>query len=157
MIPPILAIIDDEATSSKIKGCELLEVFLKVTSSSLLERTGLGEVFQDSLMPCLSYLPTLTPEDESVRLLSAVYPALLTLVRRRFAKSSEDGERKRVKALDKILRVGILHGYAHAGDNVTIATLLVSQISGIVDQMGMATVKHLKVCVPVPNQTSQSR
>jgi tRNA nucleotidyltransferase (CCA-adding enzyme) len=102
-------------------------------------------------MPCLSYLPTLTPEEESVRLLSAVYPALLTLIQRRYATPSEDGERQRIKALDKILRVGILHGYAHAGENVTIATLLVSQISDLVNQMGIVSVKHLKVCISMPN------
>lgn len=126
-------------------------MFLKVTPTSLLHRTGLGEVFQDSLMPCLSYLPTLTPEEESVRLLSAVYPALLTLIQRRYATPSEDGERQRIKALDKILRVGILHGYAHAGENVTIATLLVSKISDLVNQMGIVSVKHLKVCISMPN------
>lgn len=151
MILPILTILDDEATNSKVKGCELLDIFLKVTPTSLLQRTGLGEVFQNSLMPCLSYLPTLTPEEESLRLLSAVYPALLTLIRQRYDKCNEDCEIQRIKALDKILRVGILYGYAHAGENVTIATFLVSQISDLVNQMGIASVKHLKVCISMPN------
>ena len=147
MIPPLLTILDEEATQNKVKGCELLAIFLKIVPSSLLQRTGLGEVFQHSLMPCLSYLPTLTPEEESVRLLSAVYPTLLTLVRRRYATATEHGDRQGTKALDKILRVGILNGYAHAGENVTIATLLVGQLTELINEMGIASAKHLKVCV----------
>lgn len=149
MIPPLLTILDDKATDSKIKGCELLGIFLKLAPSSLLQRTGLGEVFQDSLMPCLSYLPTLTPEKESVRLLSAVYPTLLTLIRRRYATVTGDSDKQKISALENIIRVGILNGYAHAGENVTIATFLVSQITALVDEMGIASVKHLKVCLNV--------
>lgn len=101
-------------------------------------------------MPCLSYLPTLKPEEESVRLLSAVYPTLLILVRRRYAAATGDSDRQRIKALDKILRVGIFNGYAHAGGNVMIAKLLVSQVPDLVNEMGIASVKHLKVLCSMP-------
>ncbi|MCJ1250460.1 hypothetical protein MMC30_007688 [Trapelia coarctata] len=153
VISPLLSLLDDEATESKIKGCELLGIFLKAAPSSLLQRTGLGEIFQDSLMPCLSYLPTLTPEEESVRLLSSVYPTLITLIRRRYATATRDGDKQRIKALDKILRVGILNGYAHAVENVTIATLLVSQVTALVNQLGIASAKHLKHLIPLLSDT----
>ena len=94
-------------------------------------------------MPCLSYMPTLTPEEESLLLLSAVYPALLALVRVRFFR---DGDRQqKMSALDKILRLGVLKGYAHAGGYVKIAELLVREMAILVDEMGIMSVKHMKV------------
>ena len=143
VIPPLLALVDDQATEDKIRGCELLISFLKITPSSLLQRTGLGEVFHDALMPCLSYLPSLTPEEESLRLLDVVYPALLALVRARYPSPANTTEKMQV--LDKILRVGILNGYSHAGEYVKIAVLLVERMAYIVEEMGIMSVKHLKV------------
>lgn len=143
IIPPLLALIDDVSTTYKIRGCELLVTFLKAAPSQILERTGLGEVFQNTLMPCLLYLPTLTPEDESLRLLDTVYPTLTALVNARF--TGDKDRASRMKAFDQILRYGVFKGYAHAGENVTIAKLLVKSITDLVNEMGIASVKHLKV------------
>ena len=143
VIPPLLALLDDSSTDVKIRGCELLVHLLTITPSSLLERTGLGEIFHDALMPCLSYLPTLTPEDESLRLLESVYPTLLALVRIRFPDPKSNT--KKGQMLDKILRVGILNGYAHAGEYMKIAVLLMERTADIVDEMGITSVKHLRV------------
>ena len=143
MIPPLLKILDDELTPNKVAGCELLQVFLQITPPTLLQRTGLGEIFQDTLLPCLSYLPTLTPEDESLRLLEAVYPALIGLIRRRFPVP--DMETQRLRELDEVLRMGVLKGYAHAGEYVSISTLLITKGGQLVENMGVHSVKHLKV------------
>ena len=143
IIPPLLALIDDASTPYKIKGCELLTTFLKVAPSQILERTGLGEVFQNALMPCLLYLPTLTPEEESLRLLAAVYPTLIELVKARFG--GEKDRAARMKAFVQILQYGVLKGYAHAAENVRIAELLVQRITDLINEMGIASVKHLKV------------
>jgi tRNA nucleotidyltransferase (CCA-adding enzyme) len=145
LIPPLLTILDDELTANKIRGCELLRTFLSLTPSALLQRTGLGEVFQDTLMPCLSYLPSLTPETESLELLRAVYPTLLALLRARFPDAKDKAQKEKV--LDKIMRQGVLGGYTHAGEYVEIATLLVTKMGDLVDEMGIDSVKHLKVCV----------
>ncbi|KAI9724125.1 MAG: hypothetical protein M1812_000844 [Candelaria pacifica] len=157
MIPPVLTILDDDSPEIKARGCELLDTLLKITPPALLERTGLGQVLTDAVMPCLLYLPTLTPEAESTRLLSAAYPALITLARARFlppthqmalSKASRDPDRisnERVKYFDEILRKGVLGGYRHAGEHVKIAELLVGQIAVIVAQMGIYAVKYLKV------------
>ena len=143
LIPPLLALIDDPSTTYKIKGCELLSMFLRIAPSQIVERTGLGEVFQNALMPCLLYLPTLTPEEESLQLLSAVYPTLIALVNARFV---EDKDRaSRTKTFDQLFRDGVFKGYAHAGENVKIAELLVQTITNLVNEMGTTSVKHLKV------------
>ena len=141
--PPLLALIDDSSLEYKITGCSSLFILLEKCPSALLERTGLGEVFEDAVMPCLSYLPSLTEEPESLRILGAAYPVLIQLALARFPD-----ERKyaaRIKALDRVLRNGIVKGYAHAGDHVKIAELLVHQTTRLVNEMGTEFVRHLKV------------
>lgn len=94
-------------------------------------------------MPCLLFLPSLTPEEESLNLLTAVYPTLLAVVRTRF-DDAKDGSAKQ-KALDGIFRYGILKGYAHAGEHVKIAELLVREMGDFVQAMGIDSCRHLKV------------
>ena len=144
LIPPLLALLDDAATSAKIRGCSILTTFLGKVPPILLERTGLGEVFQEALTPCLLYLPELTPESESLQLLSIVYPTLLALIRVRFADAKV--HRLKEKALYNIFRHGILKGYAQAGENVRIAKLLVQRMTDLVNEMGVASCGLLKVC-----------
>ena len=103
----------------------------------------MGQVFQEALTPCLLYLPELTPEAESLQLLSAVYPTLLSLVRTRFPEAKDQESMQ--KTLDNLFRYGILKGYAHAGDNVRIADFLVRRMTDVVNEMGIASCKHLKV------------
>ena len=95
-------------------------------------------------MPCLLYLPDLTPEAESIQLLDAVYPTLFRLIRIRSPKAKDQGSKQ--KALDHVFRYGILKGYAHAGENVHIAEYLMRELTDMVNEMGIASCKHLKVC-----------
>ena len=118
-------------------------MFLRITPASLLQRTGLGDVFYDALMPCLSYLPTLTPEEESLRLLSAVYPTFIFLIRAR--GTGKDSQVSRLRSLDSILRLGVLRGYSHAGEYVKIGEMLVARMTELINEMGIWSVKHLKV------------
>ena len=143
VIPPVLTLIDDDTIRNKIRGCELLIIVLQTTSSSILKQTGLGEVFHDALMPCLSYLPSLTQEEESLELLAVVYPTLICLMRTRFPRKIPDPERSR--SLDKILRVAVFQGYTHAGEHVKITELLIGKIADLVNEMGTHSIKHLRV------------
>ncbi|KAI4211586.1 MAG: hypothetical protein LQ351_005627 [Letrouitia transgressa] len=141
IIPPILTLLDDASVESKIRGCESLLSLLKKTHASLLERTGLGEVFHNALLPLLLYLPTLTPEEESLPLLEVVYTSLIELAR---ARHPADGQRHlRLKMLDQVFRYGILQGYSHAGEHVKIAELLIQKTTSMVHEMGIHFVKHL--------------
>ena len=149
--PPLLALIDDSSLEYKISGCNSLFILLEKCPSALLERTGLGEVFEDAVMPCLSYLPSLTEEPDSLRILGAAYPVLIQLALARFPD-----ERKyaaRIKALDRVLRNGIVKGYAHAGEHVKIAELLVNQTTRLVNVMGTESVRHLKVQICNPRMS----
>ncbi|PWY87530.1 ATP :tRNA-specific tRNA nucleotidyltransferase [Aspergillus heteromorphus CBS 117.55] len=82
LIPPILALIDSSPTALKTQGCLLITHLLhpiRAARSPILRRTNLSSVFDDAIRPCLLSLPTITPEDESLTLLAAAYPALRLL------------------------------------------------------------------------------
>lgn len=156
IIPPILTLVDDWETRYKRVGITLLQGLLRVTKPDLLKRTGLGEVFEEALLPCLTYLPTLTPQDESVELLSLTYPTLLLLADVRYppnadpvsSPSSPDSP-PRTKLLDTLLRKGILYGYQHAAEYPTITTALFTHLASILDHLGIDAVKHLPHILPM--------
>ena len=143
IIPPLLALIDDSSIKYKSKGCNFLAIFLEKCPSLLLERTGLGEVFENAVTPCLLSLPSLTMEPESLEMLTAAYPALISLTHVRFPGGKYQAAK--IKALDRILRNGVLKGYAHAGEHVRIGKLLVNEMVILVKELGADSVKHFKV------------
>lgn len=134
---------DDPDTEIRARGCELLSKLLEITPSRLLEQTGLGDVFEDAVMPTLLYLPSLTPVEESLRLLSPAYDALYALADTRFSPDSASPEK--LKLLDRIMRQGVLRGYFHTMENVRIVEVMIQQMGSVVKKMNFHAVKHLKV------------
>ena len=110
----------------------------------MLAQTGLGEVFEDAVMPTLHFLPSITPIDESLALLEPAYQALYVLGEVRYT-DDEDGKKEKMKFLDRVLRQGVLMAYLHASEHVKIVEVLVHVMGGLVRGMGMRAVKHLKV------------
>ena len=76
-------------------------------------------------------------------MLTAAYPALISLTLVRFPGGKYQAAK--TKALDRILRNGVLKGYAHAGEHVRIGNFLVNEIVVLVKELGVDSVKHLKV------------
>ena len=168
LVPPILTLVDDWEAKHKRLGADLLHSLLRVTSPSLLSRTGLGSVFEEALMPCLTYLPSLTPEPDSVAILSTAYPALFTLTRTRFpsppspastsssspSTTTDPNRHARVKALDTILRKGILHAYAHGnGQHPAITNVLFLNLASLLKDLGIDSVKHLQHVLPMLSES----
>lgn len=90
LVPPILHQIDDIDISYKVSGCECLQLLcggLYSVQSGILKRSGLTDVFVEALKNDFSLLPSLTPEDESITLYRALYPAFRSLVRAGFPQS----------------------------------------------------------------------
>ena len=109
----------------------------------MLGRTGLGEVFAEAMMPCLMYLPTLTDEADSILLLTRAYPALIRLASVRFPGPHQRG--MRMRSLDRIMRYGILKGFANAGEYVQIVKMLMDQVATIIGELGIDVAKHIRV------------
>ncbi|EME78614.1 uncharacterized protein MYCFIDRAFT_143868 [Pseudocercospora fijiensis CIRAD86] len=149
VIPPILTLLDDWETKYKQLGTELLTFLLKSTPTSLLNRTGLGEVFEEALLPCLTYIPTISPEEESIPLLKALYPALLILSKSRFPNDKPH----RVKLLDTIIRKGIIYGYTHCPSHPHILEILFHQLGIYLDELGIDSVKHIKYILPMLSES----
>lgn len=154
VVPPILTLIDDWEAKYKALGAELLNGLLKSTPPDLLQRTGLGEVFEEALLPCLTCLPDLTPEKDSIALLNNVYPTLLTLCQVRYPllTTSTQPSPDRIKALDTILRRGPLQSFSLCPPNYpAITAVLLSHTIPILDALGIDSVKHLKFLIPLLN------
>ena len=156
IVPPLLTLVDDWEVKYKQLGAELMRKLFEVTPPTLLARTGLGEVFEAALMPCVAYLPTITSEEESIPLLDAVYPALLSLAQVRFPRTenpTSGPDRQRTKVLDTIIRKGIIYGYTHCGDHPHIVSTLFPHLIPILNALGIETVKHLKYIIPMLTET----
>lgn len=158
VVPPCLTLIDDWEAKYKTLGVQLLAGVLTVTPTSLLAKTGLGNVFEEALMPCLAYLPTVTPEEESIPLLNATYPALLLLAAVRYrdpqpSSSPLNAPPARIKFLDTLLRKGILYGYTHCSTRPHLVTTLLTHLVPLLDALGIESVKHLKYLLPMLTET----
>jgi tRNA nucleotidyltransferase (CCA-adding enzyme) len=177
LVPPILTLIDDGDISSKTNGCELLGSLsntLSAFQSAILSRSGLADVFADSLKANFMLLPTLTPENESLTLLRWLYPAFRSLVsathppeplptsiknghsQSTLPSYSAAGSKKsyphrdpRQKMLDTILRHGILASYNHASDHMAIAELLIHEAALVISDMRINAVKYLSQLLPL--------
>ncbi|KAF1821777.1 uncharacterized protein K489DRAFT_381770 [Dissoconium aciculare CBS 342.82] len=150
IVPPILTLIDDWEIKYKQIGISLLQTLLEKTPPALLARTGLSEVFEEALMPCLTYLPTLNTPEESVAMLSVTYSALLVLTQTRFPP--EENAPQRAKMLDTMIRKGILYGYTTASEYPSIVTTLFRNLALILDELGIDSVKHIKFILPMLTQ-----
>src|SRR5579871_728873 len=114
IVPPILTALDEGDTLSKAYACEILSHVIRCIDHNFLERTGLGDVFEEAISPCLHFLPPLTPINEAITVFRAGMAALLTLSACRYTEIEEE---KRFKALDKILRDGVFHGMTYVSEN----------------------------------------
>lgn len=157
IIPPLLSIIDDNQVSFKARGCELVTLLLQRTPSGQLTKTGLFDVFREALMPCFGFLPSLTPEDESIDLLNHAFPALLALHSVKFrSESSATLEQKSrtqsVQFLDTLIRQGVLSPYAHCPENVRISIVILRNFCTVNDALGLESIKHLKHYLPLLNE-----
>lgn len=173
LIPPILNMIDDGDPSFKASGCQLLRLLCEAllsVESEMLRKTGLGDVFFDALKANFMLLPTLTPEDESLAVLTELYPAFLAAVDARYyaggGSRTKDQENEATSAkeftgrqdrLKLLLRHGVLASLSHlssgqsfsSSTSVPLTTYLVSQIKPIVTRMGIDSVRYLREFLPM--------
>ncbi|RAH67713.1 tRNA adenylyltransferase [Aspergillus aculeatinus CBS 121060] len=177
LIPPILALIDDETLTPKIRGCTLLRELLqpiRSAQSDILRRTNLSSVFEDALRPCLLSLPTITPEDDSLRLLSTAYPALHALLETSYAtgssssssSSSSSNKPEFTAGLAKTLRDNLITSFHHISSTNPItspsassaltsfphprlSTLLLTEIQRTTTALGIETTKYMQETIPL--------
>ncbi|KAJ5672200.1 hypothetical protein N7507_001327 [Penicillium longicatenatum] len=170
LVPAILALIDDNSIFFKINGCQLLGQLLKTiqeSGSDILIRTNLIPVFEEAIKPCLLSLPTITPEDTSLKMLRAAYPVLIALFKA--ASMSPSKAQRNIEtynaSLVKILRSNLISSYNHISSSTPthessasfphpkLSTFLMDEISIVVNELGIETTKYLQDIVPLLHMT----
>ncbi|KAL8372427.1 hypothetical protein RB595_001974 [Gaeumannomyces hyphopodioides] len=141
--PVLLTLLDDGDTDVRARGLGLLKLFLSKADGATLAATGLGSVFRDAVFPTLLFLPSVTPEAESLRLQEPAYAALVALSR----VGSKDGSD--LALLDRALRDGVFAAFFYARDYIRIVEVLVRHAGLIVEEMKVHAVKHLKDLIPM--------
>ncbi len=136
--------LDDSDTYVRCQGLTTLHAFLQSIPVKTLQSTGLASLFEDAVFPTLLFLPSVTPENESIQLLGPAYMALLALAERQASTSDRE------KLLDKLLREGVFAAYFHSGEHVRIVEVLAQHTISIIGAMGIQSVKHLKVRASSP-------
>ncbi|KAH1272816.1 hypothetical protein KXV36_007664 [Aspergillus fumigatus] len=170
LVPPILALIDDDSVTYKTRGCLLLTQLLtpiRESKSDILQRTNLASVFEDAVRPCLLSLPSITPEDDAIKLLGVAYPALLSLLQTNYhtatSRSAANANRdKYISSVARTLRENLISSFHHiSSTNRTsissfasfpyprLSTLLVNQMYPLFLELGIHTTKYLQEIVPL--------
>ena len=153
---------------------------IRASNSDLLKRTNLSSVFDDAITPCLLSLPSITPEDEALRLLGVAYPALLLTLKTRYhvegdsnprqTATEQDEKKAYIGRLVTLLRDNVISSFHHvssyspASANEEVSSLasfpypslsafLLDQLTTIIQQIGIHTTKYLQEIVPVVYST----
>ncbi|KAL4871128.1 hypothetical protein BDV12DRAFT_38043 [Aspergillus spectabilis] len=167
LIPPILTLIDDDSLPFKRTGCTLLTQLLipiRESNSDILRRTNLSSVFEDAIRPCFHSLPTITPEDDSIHLLSAAYPALRSLLQISYPHPPQSPADQFLSATTNTLRSHLIPSFHHIGSTTAsanststlssfphprLSALLLNQIATTCTDLGIHTTKYLQDIVPL--------
>jgi tRNA nucleotidyltransferase (CCA-adding enzyme) len=140
---PILQMLDDNDLKWKAKACEFVGLFVRAAPRDLIMGRGYKQMFTDELFPLFTYLPTLTPEEESVLVFDHAFSALVTL--------SLIEEAKDERMLDKIVREGVLAPLFHFTSPLSypnLTTVILTHLSAVLDELRIKSVKHLQSILP---------
>ncbi|XDG09944.1 hypothetical protein ABKA04_009559 [Annulohypoxylon sp. FPYF3050] len=130
--PALLTLLDESHASLKIRALQIFRSFWSRCPPNLMQNTGLATVFEDAVFPAVLFLPSLTPEDESLEILGAAYPALIEMAGLTYTNHGPEAgpglsgsEKQQItesqrKLLDKIVREGVMVGYHHAKEHVRL-------------------------------------
>ncbi|KAH0523493.1 hypothetical protein TsFJ059_008494 [Trichoderma semiorbis] len=139
-LPILLSLAEDHNTAVRLKGLRILGHFLDKCPSNTILSAGVDNVIQEAVFPTLLFLPSTTPENESIELLYPAYRVLLQV-----AQLDPDAKSlRRRRFLDKLLRDGIFVGHYHASQHARIIEVLMNMTKDIISCLGIFTAKHLQ-------------
>lgn len=168
LIPPVLKLLDSPSNSIRIHTLQFLPILFSRMGQKLLLQTGLGDVFESTIHPVLLSLPTLTPVEDTLKLLPAGYKALyalcdarwpdeeggrvsnsVTIIPDHIKNASKSPTQLRLAFLDQIVRHGILPAHLHCQEIPAVVEILILQMGIIISKMKIWGVKHLKDVLPI--------
>lgn len=152
--------IDDPDASYKASGANLLTTLcdnLRNVQSNIIRRTRLGDVFFDALKANFNLLPTLTPEEDSLKILGAVVPAYFALLDATVSKKDDAGAVVDASYKTWLYRHGLMSSINHLSSSgslgsttsVRLTTFLLGQIPAVFERMGIAIVRDFQELLPM--------
>ncbi|KAF5717424.1 tRNA nucleotidyltransferase [Fusarium globosum] len=138
-LPVLLALVENESTKTKVRGLKTTREFINKCPAQVLQTTGIGRVFANVTFPLLLYLPSITPEEESMTILIPAYDVLIKLAQ----STGDTNSIERRRLFDKILRDGVFAGYFHASQHTRIVQTLLQKVTAVINSLGIHTIKHL--------------
>ncbi|CVK93113.1 uncharacterized protein FMAN_12519 [Fusarium mangiferae] len=138
-LPVLLALVENESTKTKVRGLKTTREFINKCPARVLQTTGIGRVFADVTFPLLLYLPSVTPEKESMTILIPAYDVLIKLAQ----STGDTNSIERRRLFDKILRDGVFAGYFHASQHTRIVQILLQKVTAVINSLDIHTIKHL--------------
>ncbi|KAG9296197.1 hypothetical protein G9A89_014789 [Geosiphon pyriformis] len=136
VVPSILCLIDDYNIKFKIYGVSILDHLLKEVNSTVMQRMGLGKVFYQTLLACLTY----RSEESHLNLLKTSFSAMIKLIP--LVDPSNDKEIH--TRFEKVLDEHVIKGLIFAGDKISIRKVLLDQLPILTDILGIVIVKYLQ-------------
>ncbi|KAF5617297.1 tRNA nucleotidyltransferase [Fusarium sp. NRRL 25303] len=138
-LPVLLALVENESTKTKVRGLKTTREFINKCPAQVLQTTGISRVFAEVTFPLLLYLPSVTPEEESMTILILAYDVLIKLAQ----STGDTNSIERRRLFDKILRDGVFAGYFHASQHTRIVQILLQKVTAVINSLGIHTIKHL--------------
>ncbi|KAF1966068.1 poly A polymerase C-terminal region-like protein [Bimuria novae-zelandiae CBS 107.79] len=154
--PPIFRMLEDSDLKWNAKACQVITQLVRKAPPNIKEECR--NLFTEDLFHFFNYLPTLTPAEESARLLEHVYPALCSFVplaeeridvyERGTASTDSSNatlDDKDIRFLDKIVWQGTIAVLRHAPTPVTypeLATLVLKNLTRLIVVLEIECVKH---------------
>ncbi|CAK7891957.1 hypothetical protein CAAN1_19S00826 [[Candida] anglica] len=130
-----LNVLEDHNAFIKAQGCEILDTLIMSSSGKqILIKSGLLDLFIDATKVCLSYLPTLTPEDTSYYILERAYPVVLSLTELKI-NSGTISESSSITPFITVVNENILASIQRIrGGDSKLLCLLIEQLKNIISE-----------------------
>ncbi|KAI8580489.1 hypothetical protein K450DRAFT_237277 [Umbelopsis ramanniana AG] len=133
--PPILIVLDDYESNYKLRGVQLIQAVLRKVEPVTLRRSGLGNVFLESLFQCLTYVHG---ESANPRLVEASYSCCRDLIN--LLESETSKERSRL--YEKLVVEGLL--LSQSSEMLDIQLINMKEVPPIFSELGIISVQYLK-------------
>lgn len=165
--PPIFRMLEDSDLGWNAKACQVItQLVTKAPDNVKEECRGL---FAEDLFGYLNYLPTLTPAQDSARLLEHVYPALMSFIPRAEERCAEQKvssmepptlSDKESRFLDKIVRQGVVAVLHHMPAPTTypeLTTVVLRNLIHLINIQEIEWIKHANDVLPSLHHTLRDK
>ncbi|KAJ3162643.1 hypothetical protein HDU86_003616 [Geranomyces michiganensis] len=135
LFPPLFILLDDYEPRYKTLGAQLTQHVIVTCSTPMdVRRSGLGDVFFDSLLKCLAH-------HSEPDLLHAAFPCILALI----PVIEVQGSTAYASKLERLAEEGILRGLSFAiGGKVQIIRIILRVVPEVTRLLSLGTVRFLK-------------